>query len=834
MWHHLRRSEIGRFTVVGGANTTVHYAVYLALWSLLPQVAANIAASVVATSCSYFLNCRFTFGVAPSLRSSLLFPLSNVAVVALGAGVAAMSVGAFGVDPVFAPLASGLVAVPATFVLNRAVLTGRTPGGDWRAGLCVAGLVAVLCQVPVLVNPSFYFWDDSAAQFLPMWHRLGERLLSGDWPPVLDLGSWMGGNIAAETLFGIWNPVQVVNCAFVVWIGDLAVAAAVVKTEYLVLLGVGTFLLCRVHGAGRAAASAVAVALPVSGFVLYFEAATWAGGLVGFAWLPWAWWALRRVADGVASPLTAWILCFLCVSAGDPYGAVALCFVFAGVLAESRVRGGGRRAARALVLTGVAVAATLPLVYFPLLAASSVSWRSGLELFNVGLLVPRATDLLNASLPSFAPQIRSFGSFRTTVPATYLAWFAVPLLAWVDWRGVGALWRRCGCAAVLAVGYFLWSIGPSNVWLFRWPLRHVAVLHLALAVLLAVVLSRGLRTDHLKVRSACTVGVLLLSGYLAFAAWPAQAGKHLVSLGLVGLLLAVAVRLRSRLVVVLHLGTACALVLQCLWFPANRDVAVYNFPTDVRRLRAQYRDLGDGAVMQVANRDRIPAEQIASGRAWSRLLLGNMPAVAGLESLVSYTGIGFDALHRALCLEYNGSTCPAALARLWRADAPGVRLADELKVTSVVVQRSLVDSPVPPAGWWVAQRTAEATVLRRGAPVPWPRGRLSHARGVLVTEDVPAGRNREVVRFVREAGGDAGLVFARLAWPGYRATVDGRAVPVASTPAGLLVVRIPAGIARGELVVQWWPPGFAFQLSAACAGALLAVFLGWRYRRWVG
>ena len=75
---------------------------------------------------------------------------------------------------------------------------------------------------------------------------------------------------------------------------------------------------------------------------------------------------------------------------------------------------------------------------------------------------------------------------------------------------------------------------------------------------------------------------------------------------------------------VLQLGTACALLLQCLWFPANRDVAMYNFPTDVERLRAQYRDLGGGPVAQVADRDRIPPDQIASGRAWSRLLLGNI------------------------------------------------------------------------------------------------------------------------------------------------------------------------------------------------------------------
>ncbi|WP_406691702.1 GtrA family protein [Saccharopolyspora sp. ID03-671] len=809
MWRRIGASQFGRFALVGGANTSVHWAVYLGLWLVLPYLLAHVLATAAATLCSYALHCRFTFRVPPTGRSLLLFPLSSLALLVVSTAAVALAVSVYGIDPRLAPLV-GFALVPVTFLASRAALT-RGQVGEWRGAAGVALATAALGTLPLLVNPSFYFADDSAAQFLPMWHRLGERLLAGQWSLGLEPDSWMGGNLAAESLFGIWNPVHLLDYLLVALIGDLAVAGAVVKIQFLVLLAVGTYLLCRGCGAKPAAASALSVALPVSGFVLHFEAASWAGGLMGLAWLPWAWWALRRhVADG-APALLPFALCYLCVSAGDPYALLALCLVFAGLAVEF----GPRR----LLGIGAAVAACLPLVFWPVLATSSVGWRSGAELFNSGLLVPGVGDLLNASTPGFLPQILSFGDYRMTVPATFLAWFAVPLLPWVDWRAVP--WRRCRAVLVVACCSVLLCLGPSNVWMFRWPLRHIAVLHLALAVLLAVALSGGLLRDRARVRAAASGLLVLVGGYLAVAAWPAQAPKHVIGLALVALLLVCA--LRTRLFVVLHLGTALVLGLQLLWFPTNRDVADYRFPTDVAALRAEHAASGGGTVVQIAAREAIPPETIADGSAWSELLLGNMPAAAGTASLVSYTGIGHEALHRTLCLNYFGATCPQAYDRLWGPD----RLADQLRATRVVVQRRLREVTDAPPGWRVSHRGAEVVVLTRTTPLPWPGGRVGAARGIRVIEDVQRGARRETVRFT----GHGELVFARLHWPGYRAAVDGRPVPVAATDAGLLTVRIPKDLDGGVLAVTWAPPGVRAGLLLVVAGALAALVLSRRWAR---
>lgn len=125
------RRELVRFVLVGSANTVVHYLVYVGARLALPYVAAHVAAVVAAMMCSYLANCRFTFGVAPRLRTMLLFPLSNLTGLGISTA-AACGLGGVGVDPGIASPSGGLLAVPATFVLNKVLLSRRGCRGAER------------------------------------------------------------------------------------------------------------------------------------------------------------------------------------------------------------------------------------------------------------------------------------------------------------------------------------------------------------------------------------------------------------------------------------------------------------------------------------------------------------------------------------------------------------------------------------------------------------------------------------------------------------------------------------------------------------------------------
>jgi hypothetical protein len=673
--------------------------------------------------------------------------------------------------------------------------------------LCL--LVAALAQIPTLRQGLFYLVDDSAVQFVPMWRRIGDQLLTGNFP-LLDVDSWSGGNLAGEALFGLWNPVNLLDYMLVTRIDDLAVAATVVKTQFLVTVALGVYLLAREYGAAKWAAFSLAVAVPFSGFVLYFQASTWAAGLMTFAWVPFAWWSARKAARHTLDPFWAFVFGALVVTAGNPYGVLAILVVYVGLLVEFRQW--------RVVFMGLSVLAVAPLVFLPLIASAAVGGRNGMQFFNDGQMVPSLNDLLALSMPSNLPAIRGFepGSIRLNVPATYFAWFAVPVLPWLDWGVLRRRRRELRAVFVVTGACLAFCLAPSHIWMFRWPLRNIENLFLGLAVLLAVVMSDGLRTDHFRRRALITGGALMAGMYLAVAAWPKITGRHLVAVvllaGLTALLILAVRRGNSRWqAAVLTGGTMIVLLLQTTWSPINSSVTtIYPPPT----IHGSY----TGTVAQVATLSDPPEPG---------LLFGNQYAGAGMPSLMAYTGIDYVKFSMALCLSHRG-TCGEGYDRLFAPVQGDQSIADLARVETVVVQRSFVDAPVPRPGWHVESRDKFVTVLRKDKPIPFPHGRVSAwSAGVAVDEDTMDGSRSERVRF-RHGHGPAQLTFARLNWPGYQVEVNGRRVPVRENKAGLLVVDLPDGLDAGDLRLDWTPPGLAAGIVCAMLGLSLAVTLGWR------
>jgi hypothetical protein len=455
----------------------------------------------------------------------------------------------------------------------------------------------------------------------------------------------------------------------------------------------------------------------------------------------------------------------------------------------------------------------------------SVTYRSESKIGNSGLMVPGLGDLLNASTPSFAAWVDAFEKPYLTVPATYLAWYALPLLPWLRYRAiVDAFVSRMAVPVYTVIG-LAFSVGPSEAWMFRWPLRVVPYFVLPAAVLLAVALAQGLAADHRGRRATGSFLVILAGAYLAEATRPDLVYAHLTSILLVGALTAatVAAWLRSREAAsaVLLAGCVVVVVFQVAVFPRNTNLNDYRFPTDVAATSAALVPRYPGTMLQVANNGAVVHSPDPAALS-SEVMFGNMLQAVGVQAVTSYYGMGFKAFTDSLCIEFNGSVCPDALRRAFEPAAPGAPLlADLLRLETVVVQNDLpgVGDVAVPDGWRVAERSAAVTVLRREATLPHPQGRLSDApAGTVVADDVATARG-ESVRITDGPGGT--LTFARLAWPGYTARVDGAELPVRQGPAGLLTVDVPAG--AHELTLAWSPPAIGSSVLVALLGAALAV-----------
>ena len=479
------------------------------------------------------------------------------------------------------------------------------PRAGWIWPLLVVVVTAVYTAIPFLITGWFYQRGDTAAQFAPTWWHFGEMVREGQWPLWLDPQSWAGGNYVAEALFGTYNPLNVLVWLAVSLGPDLAVSTYLVKATVMVLLALGTYLLAREYDAVPAPAAAVAIALPFSGFTLFWDAGSWPSGLMAFAYAPWVWLTFRRALRGVGSPFWAFLAGLLAVLNGNPYGTLAVITIGGALVVEGLVQRAWGGVVR-LALVGIAVAAFLPLVYLPLLETSDLAVRATGALFeNSGKLRPTAGDLLAASSPLHTPPIKAITG-PMLVPATFLAWFVLPLLPWLRWGTLRRRGREFVGLGLVTVAYLALTLGPSKLWLFRWPLRVIEYFYLGVLVVFAVLLSQGLASTSLRPRLVGTGMILAALGWLTWSQDPSALRRAAIGTAVVAALTVVALAAhlvvrRTALVSLVAIGgVGLVLALQVSIIGENASSRVWHVPSDVSALQDTFADR-EGRVMQFAD-----------------------------------------------------------------------------------------------------------------------------------------------------------------------------------------------------------------------------------------
>lgn len=717
----------------------------------------------------------------------------------------------------------------------------RGARGSALSVLVMLAVVTVGAMLPLIRNHIFYFWDDTAGAGLPNWLVMARSVSNGDLP-LLNLEMWRGGNFAGEGVGGVWNPVILLAAFGTYAIDNMAISIAIAKTAFMLVMAGGCYLLARNYGVRPTLAATFGAMLPLSGYSLFVDSTAWLNGLILTALTPWLWWTGRRALHNGGSLIWVVVAGYLCCSLGNPYGLLSTGLVFLGLFVEAWLTGRTTRIP-GLLLSGVAVLLLNVLIYLPLLNTTSVGYRAGSYTFNNEFLSPGLSDVGLMSTPSAQPYITTFGLPFMTVPGMYLAWFVLPLLPWLRWRAFAQLWRTRVSALVFGGAFLLLMLGPSNIWMFRWPLRLVDFVWLAAGLLFVILADSGLRRDHVRRRAAATGAIILVGAYLAWSDMPSTSERHLLSVVLVGALVFLLVKfdvISRRGYATMAVGTLVVLALQAVaWFPGFYNVAVYQFPNSRAELAARFSKY-EGNVVQIADLGTLDAEDRVPDRAYKDMLFGNMYAVAGVESTTAYSGIGFTKFDSLTCTQYQGSiTCPEVWDRLWRApkgyDEP---LADLLRVRTVVVQNKLLDlrDESAPVGWRRAREDEDsglATVWERVDPLPRPDGRVTAARNVDVVADQRVGSVDERIT-VRGVESGAMLTFARLNWPGYTATIDGEALPIHTGPAGLVQVELPQGTRDGDVQLSFTPPGMPTAIVAYGLGVVLTAGLGivpWVRRR---
>lgn len=696
----------------------------------------------------------------------------------------------------------------------------------------VMGSTAIIAVIVRLVWPRFSFWGDNADSFLPLWHYVGGEIRQGRLP-LFNHERWAAANLIGESAYGVLNPVTLMNAFAISFVDDLSVASFVVMVEFLAILSAGVYLLARTYAAGRSASMVAAIIVPFAGFTLFYGAGNWASGLMSIAWVVHFWWTARAYTVGRIGPGAALLTGGLAATVGNPFAVLGILVVLFALAVELLLARNPRRL-MGLVAAGAVVGTVVLLVYLPLMGVLDQIDRPATQLVsNSNYLSPSLSDLLAFSSPGYLPRMNAWHQTSDLVPSTYLSWIVLPLLPWLNWASLRD-WRPRASLFTAALVFALMTLGPEQVWLFRWPIRLVEYLFVAVAVIVALLLSTALASTYRRRRATLSAIALIATVAMAIASNPEDIIFHLlvgavgVALAPIGIVLARKCGIRGILVVTI-IGTAVLAPAQGVKFGWHQQAVGRDVDLDVAPLVSTVREASlifEGAVLQIANIWTLPDQSTALAE--GDLTFGHIANAAGTTSLNNYTGIEFLAFSKALATDYRGSLDTTfALNALLAPVSADYRapLVDALGVSTLVIANevagaaALIDE-LPQ--WRVVDESVNRVVLVREEPLDEVHLTSDDVETRLVDR-----QGESLVVDVRSAQGGT-LLVNRLGWHGYSAQVDGVSVAVSAGPAGLLEIEVPPG--SGTLTLVYKIPNLDLGILIATLGAIagLTHVIVWR------
>nr|WP_198429074.1 hypothetical protein [Nocardia bovistercoris] len=688
----------------------------------------------------------------------------------------------------------------------------------------------------MLANARHFFTDDTESQYTALWVGLGRSLRDGNFP-VMVPEQWMSGNNTMDDA-GLFNPPQLLIDLIAPSIDNVAVYATVVKLIFAIIAATGVYRICLVYGSRPQWAAVAGVAFPLSGFFLFFDQASWMTALTGTAWLVHAWASAVRYTRGQSGPIPVFVFLYLTISTQYIFPAVEAALMLLAVAVGELVY--QRRWQPVLRLTLASTCAGLAglLTFLPSMLSAKVTWRGTAQIINDQFLTVPWSESLNASLPSSLPAFTSWWGYVQPMPVTYIAWFLIPALAFVDWGRARAAWRELTAVALFSIMMLMWTAGPGSVGPLRWPVRVLPMLAIGLLVLVCVLVGRFGTLRDPKSRWIAAGVLIGLLWVRTFSADPRDWYWHvLAAVAVAGLVYAVVWLARHR-----GVAAACALTIVAMFPIAYVQVEAaqptpmsWNLPAKRSEAMAKFPDF-TGTTIQLGDRGLLQPQDKSIDAAYGSLVFGNYARALEQTYVNGYTPTGHFYFGELTCMRWDSSVCPDAYRRMFAPEpTTGKPLVDLMKLDRVVLQRALfpdaVNQPAPEGWKWVDYpgHTRYIAVLEReNGPVSTVDGRVSDTKNV----DAVSLSETDTTSRVRVTSVDGGrVVFARLGWPGYRATLNGKPVEFTTIAKSFVAVNIPAGTQNAELVLTWRPPGWKIGIATLAAGLLGIGLLQWLHIR---
>jgi hypothetical protein len=738
-------------------------------------------------------------------------------------------------------------------VTTKQALTRESPS-RWRINLIGASASLVFAALAVAsvatVSPGYFHVDDALNDILPSSASIW-RLLSEGTPPILNASTINGGNSLVDIARAPFHPITVLASAMWPVAGLEGVTFA---TAFLLLASMfgGAFFLARGGlrlGLGYSLAAGFLTATsPI--FVSIYLPSWWAValGMVGYIWATSALlWAAHspRPARLLLLGISTWAL----FATGWPqsyatFAASAILIAAYSMLTSESL--GWRRLHTPMKLAAVVVAGSL--AGWPIISEY-------LELSSKGFL-DRITGFNNDG-NFFTPSVGQLLSVANPVSSDFLStywgylWTAVPfgfatlllLVAVFFTEHTMATFRHDRLLQLLAANaglFYLMTQLPAQLGPTRVTFRYLPYALIFVIVGCLHYLNHAKRVWNWSRFSAAVA--VIAAGALTASWRVAQPSdlRHSVLTPTLYLVTTSILLLLYRKEALRHwiegaLVIAGALLL-AVQIPLSNPFFGGSTQAPQLSAAAQARDLAEGGFLLDAATTGTTPNAVAPGYGSSRYL------IAGIRIVNGYDSVGQSAFSRMLPTDstqwYLGPDAIKTLAGKAPAPMGNTTWFDVMRISAVLTNADPIagaHDALVGAGFTKVSTVGATAVFTHTRNAGSQTSTVSASTtGTTIGSGQAISDLTEQVEVTNSTPETGEVSFARMYWPGYTATLDGKPLEVRSLNGVLVSVAVPPRTS-GTLQLSYWPPSWRTALPIAGFGLLalivLPFLLGRRSRR---
>jgi hypothetical protein len=682
-----------------------------------------------------------------------------------------------------------------------------------------AALGVLAVAVSFIIDPRFFYIDDKQTFFIPYMTDIATQLLQGELP-FLSLSTVFGGNYFIDWQHGLLNPISLLSYLLVHSTLNMQLAGAYLAAMYAPILSIGIYLLARSYSISPKPALLFTLAIATNNFLLYWAGSSWHNHLSGITWFVWSWFFIQRCGKRtVYASLGLLISTYLLLTSGFVQAAFATCMLMGVFLVQALRNHNIAKLLDILFGGGIALLFALPSL-LPAFFTFSYTVRES-SISNNGFLTPSIGDYLLSGVIAYLPKISYFNERNWHIPIFYLTWIFPALLFFINFTRAQYLLKKLMPILFLLILFLLLGTGPENLGPVRWPFRFIPFIHITAGIILFSLLfeSGSLEiTPRRKIYAQSLIAFTIIASILEK---PSVNGNFIAGT-LTMALISISIdryqqRNKDAFLSILFLGTILIFLATHLWRPINPDLPDWGGATHrsstVTTLDFHGYSLSLGPLLPHSMSTEGPELPIAA-----------TGILKGTYTFNGYTPFGHKALQQELCiLERTQTDCPEGVAKWTESDPQtSASLLDLFRISQITAQYGMWWDGIAPrlgATWHSVKKGNEVEIFERNTPITLP-GTLSwHPKNIQLAAAKPLRNQHESLTIEKNPDGGR-LIFARLFWPGYKASFNGEPLNVIAHRGFLVAIDLPAN-ATGQLKIWFSPPGLLLGLGAAAAGLIL-------------